>query len=183
MRASYGVPAPSGGCAAPPPAVTLGSWLDDTAAPRHVPSPESSPPRRSWRRSILASTAGPAAAGFPDRDGRLSRLRRNRGSRSRPSRRPNRRSSTSSSSATSHQGRTIWAAKVSDNVAARRERARDPVRRPPPCPRAHDRRAGALPPPPAGRQLRLGRDRSRTSSTAGRSGSSSPSIRTAASTT
>ena len=50
--------------------VTLGPWLDDTAAPRHVPSPESSAAAALLASAILASTAGPAAAAdFPDRDG------------------------------------------------------------------------------------------------------------------
>ena len=54
----------------------------------------------------------------------------------------------------SYQGRDIWAAKISDNVGDRRDRARDPVRRAPPCPRAPDRRAGPLPVPPARERLR-----------------------------
>ena len=54
-----------------------------------------------------------------------------------PSSPPTRRSSSGSRSGTSYQGRTIWAVKISDNVARRRERARGPVRRPDPLRRAH----------------------------------------------
>ena len=41
----------------------------------------------------------------------------------------------------SYQGRTLWVAKVSDNVADRRARARGPVRLAPPRPRAPVARA------------------------------------------
>ena len=100
-----------------PPALTLGPWLDDTAAPRHVPSPNRSPPRRSSRRSILASTAGPAAAAdFPDRDSRYHDYAEMEAEikaveAAKPA------IVDVFKFGTSYQGRTIWAAKISDNVA------------------------------------------------------------------
>ena len=83
----------------------------------------------------------------------------------------------------SYRGRNIWAAKISDNVARRRARARGPHRRAPPRARAPDGRAGARDPPLADQGLRVGRAPCATSSTAARSSSSSPSTRTACATT
>ena len=60
----------------------------------------------------------------------------------------------SSRSAQSYEGRELWAAKISDNVGDRRGRARGPVRRPPPRPRAPVGRAGAGDPALDDRRLR-----------------------------
>ena len=60
----------------------------------------------------------------------------------------------------SYQGRDIWVAKVSDNVATDEARARGPDRRPPPRPRAPVHGAGAGRPALADRRLR---DRTRRS--------------------
>ena len=98
MRGSYGRPTPGPGVApVAPPAVTLGPWLDDTAAPDPVPLPNRGDRRRP-------------RVGDPRLDRRARRRRRLPGEgqraittssrwrrRSRPSRRPSRRSSTSSS--------------------------------------------------------------------------------------
>ena len=61
-----------------------------------------------------------------------------------------------SSIGTSYQGRTLWAAKVSDDVADGRARAGGPLRRPAPRARAHVAGDDPQDPPLAGRRLRLG---------------------------
>ena len=105
-----------------------------TRAPPRAPAVDPRRPRRparsSPRRARGADEFPKGWRGYPHATPRWS-------TRSRRSTRPTRASSTGSRSASSYSGRELLAAKISDNVGTRRERARGPVRRPPPRRRAH----------------------------------------------
>ena len=172
-------PARPSGCAQTPSAVTLVACSDDPA-PLVDPS---RPPRWPRPRSCVLTAMPAAAAGLSGQGRALPQLRGDGrghpGGGGRPSRHRPGLQHRQELSGPRHLGRQDQRQRRD-----RRGRARGPVRRPPPRPRAPDRRAGAVPAPHA-RRTATATDTPdhEPRRTAARSGSSSRSTPTASSTT